>query len=269
MLHGYKKSVLLFTAIAITFFFNAFTSAQSSSPSPTNATPVYGYKIITAYPHDTNSFTQGLIYKDNFLYESTGGYGKSSLRRIDLSSGQLSGFHRLPPQLFGEGIDCYENKIIQLTWKSKIGFIYDKNTFKSLGTFEYATQGWGVTNDGEKVIMSDGSSTLYFLEPNLFTEIGRIHVYDTSGPVSNLNELEYVHGEIYANIWKTDKIARIDPDTGRITGWIDLTGLLGKTNPKKPKAGVLNGIAYDLENNRLFVTGKLWPRLFEIKLIPR
>lgn len=180
---------------------------------------------------------------------------------------------RLPPELFGEGITLFDDKIIQLTWKNGLGFVYNPETLELLGQFSYLTEGWGITHDGQQLIMSDGSATLYFWDPDTFTEIGRINVFDENGPVVRLNELEYINGEIYANIWQTDRIARIDPHTGRVMGWVSLAGLLSPdelANPSDMANGVavLNGIAYDADHDRLFVTGKLWPKLFEIMVIP-
>jgi len=182
-----------------------------------------------------------------------------------LETGKVLQLYALPPQFFGEGVTVYGDEIIQLTWQSNTGFVYDKDSFKLLQTFNYPTEGWGITHDGERLIMSDGTSTLRFWDPQTYVEIGRIKVYDDDGPVVRLNELEYIQGEIYANVWQTNRIARIDPNTGQVTGWIDLAGLSPQDSSQP--VDVLNGIAYDAENDRLFVTGKLWPKLFEIKLI--
>lgn len=227
----------------------------------------YTYKIINIYPHDPTSFTQGLVFDDGFLYEGTGLRGHSSLRRVDLETGTAIQSYGLQPQFFGEGITIYGNTIIQLTWQSHTGFVYDKDTFELLKEFTYPTEGWGITHDGKKLIMSDGTSVLHFLDLETFEEIGSVNVYDTNGPVTRLNELEYINGEIYANVWQTDYIVRIHPQTGQVTGWIDLEGLLTPEECNQ-RADVLNGIAYDAENCRLFVTGKWWPYLFEIELIP-
>jgi len=231
-----------------------------------DVTPVYMYEVVNTYPHDRNAYTQGLAFEDGFLYEGTGLRGRSTLRRVDLVTGDILQIHNLPAQFFGEGVTIYENKIIQLTWKSNVGFVYDKNSFELLQEFDYSTEGWGITYDGQNLILSDGSSILYFLNPETFEEIGRVGVFDSDGPVFNLNELEYIQGEIYANVWQTDRIARIRPQTGQVTGWIDLEGLLNPEDCNGP-VEVLNGIAYDAKKDRLFVTGKLWPKLFEIKLI--
>ena len=188
------------------------------------------------------------------------------MRRVELETGDILQVHELPAQFFGEGVTIFGNNIIQLTWQSNVGFVYDKDSFKLLQGFNYPTEGWGITHDGKRLIMSDGTSTLYFLDPETFEETGRIEVYDNDGPVTGLNELEYVQGEVYANVWQTDRIARIAPQTGQVTGWIELKGLLSLEDRSEP-VGVLNGIAYDAKNCRLFVTGKLWPVLFEIELI--
>lgn len=228
--------------------------------------PVYGYKAINAYPHDKRAFTQGLVFEDGFLYEGTGLVGRSTLRKVELETGKVVKGRKVGDEYFGEGITIYGNKIIQLTLRARVGFIYDKESFELLGQFNYPTEGWGITHDGKSLIRSDGTSTLYFLNPETFEQTGRIEVADSDGPVTGLNELEYVQGQIYANVWRTDRIARIDPKTGRVTGWIDLAGLLG-TEARGQLVDVLNGIAYDADNGRLFVTGKLWPKLFEIELI--
>jgi len=240
----------------------------SESPAPTtfNITPVYSYNVVNTYPHDRSAFTQGLVFEDGVLYEGTGLNGRSTLRRVELETGEVLQIHELPAQFFGEGVTVYGNDIIQLTWQSHVGFVYDRDSFELLQEFNYSTQGWGITHDGERLIMSDGTATLYFLDPETFEEIGRVGVYDNDGSVNRLNELEYVQGEIYANVWQTNCIARIDPQTGQVVGWIELKGLLTPEDRSEP-VDVLNGIAYDAENARLFVTGKLWPKLFEIELI--
>jgi glutamine cyclotransferase len=235
-------------------------------PGNSDVIPVYSYNIVNTYSHDPDAFTQGLVIDDGVLYEGTGRYGQSSLRRVELETGDILQIRELSDQFFGEGIAIYGDEIIQLTWQSHIGFVYDKNSFELLQEFAYSTQGWGITYDGTRLIMSDGTSTLHFLDPQGFGEIGHVEVFDNDGPVTKLNELEYVQGEIYANVWQTDRIARIAPETGRVVGWIDLGGLLSAEDRSQP-VDVLNGIAYDADNDRLFVTGKLWPKLFEIELI--
>ena len=238
-----------------------------TSPTKPASAPIYGYQIVGAFPHDIAAFTEGLLVDHGFLYESTGLEGRSSLRKVQLETGQVLQVHELPADVFGEGLAVFGDRLIQLTWKSQLGYVYDKATFRLLREFTYPTEGWGLAQDGKDLVMSDGTATLYFLNPETFEKVGQIEVYAEDGPVTQLNELEYVHGEIYANIWKTDRIARIDPATGRVLGWIDLTGLLSAQDRQTP-VDVLNGIAYDAESDRLFVTGKLWPKLFEIKLIP-
>lgn len=238
-----------------------------SVPDGSDGIPVYSYNIVNTYPHDRDAFTQGLVFEDGVLYEGTGRFGHSSLRRVELETGDILQIRELSTQLFGEGITIYRDKIIQLTWQSNIGFVYDKNSFELLQEFNYSTEGWGITHDGNRLIMSDGTSTLHFLDPQTFGEIGQLGVFDNNGPVTSLNELEYVQGEIYANVWQTDRVARIAPETGRVIGWINLEGLLTTEDCSEP-VDVLNGIAYDAKTNRLFVTGKLWPKLFEIELVP-
>lgn len=228
--------------------------------------PVYTYKVINTYPHDRSAFTEGLVFEDGVLYEGTGLHGYSTLRRVKLETGEILQIRELPPQFFGEGVTIYGNKIIQLTWQSHIGFVYDKYSFKLLQEFNYPGEGWGITHDGKHLIMSDGTETLYFLDTETFEEIGQIEVYANDISVTRINELEYIQGEIYANIWQTERIARIDPLTGQVTGWIDLKGILNPEDRSKT-VDVLNGIAYDAKNDRLFVTGKFWPKLFEIELI--
>jgi glutamine cyclotransferase len=228
--------------------------------------PVYGYKIVKTYPHDPQAFTQGLVYyKDGILYEGTGMWGESSLRKVELETGKVLHIHQLPSDLFGEGIVVWKDQIVQLTWQSQKGFVYDRDTFSLSKEFSYPTEGWGITHDGSRLIMSDGSATLFVWDPETFQEIGRIEVRDQNGPVVRLNELEYINGLIYANVWQTDRIAIIQPETGRLVGWINLAGLL-KPEDRHSRVDVLNGIAYDPQGDRLFVTGKYWPKLFQIQL---
>ncbi|MEA1896105.1 MAG: glutaminyl-peptide cyclotransferase [Bacteroidota bacterium] len=227
----------------------------------------YSYHIVQVYPHDQNAYTQGLVYEKGFIYEGTGQRGSSSLRKIQAESGELQASLNLPPDIFGEGICIYGDKIIQLTWTSGVGFVYDKNSFKFLNKINYATQGWGITTDNKSLIMSDGSNALIFLDPNSYTEKNRLEVFDDKGAVHNLNELEFINGIVYANIYTTDKIAMIDPNSGKVLSYIHLDGLL-KEEDHHPGLDVLNGIAWDAERDRLFVTGKNWPKLFEIKIVP-
>ena len=225
------------------------------------------YKVVNTFPHDREAFTQGLAFEDGVLYEGTGRNGRSELRKIELETGNVLQTRKLPDEFFGEGITVYGDNIIQLTYLSKIGFVYKKDTFELLREFNYPTAGWGITNDGKHLIMSDGTLKLYFLDPKTFEQVRQIEVYDRGISVWWLNELEYVEGQIYANVWPTERIARISPETGRVLGWIDMKGLLTQQDYNRP-VDVLNGIAYDKENGRLFVTGKFWPKLFEIKLVP-
>ena len=225
------------------------------------------YRIVHAYPHDQHAFTQGLVYVDGHLYESTGMNGQSSLREDDLESGRIQRMQLVADQYFAEGLTDWKNTLIQLTWQNHLAFVYDRATFRLLCTFRYDGEGWGVTHDAKSLILSDGTATLRFYNPDTFKELRRITVTDRGKPVTNLNELEFIHGEIYANVWHTDRIARISPATGRVVGWIDLKGLMPRSRLSNDEA-VLNGIAYDAAHNRLFVTGKLWPSIFEITLIP-
>ena len=232
----------------------------------TSDPPVYGYRVVEEYPHDRAAFTQGLVYVDGVLYEGTGREGRSTLRRVDLETGEVLQSRALDPEYWGEGIVVFDDLIYQLTWQSGICIVYDRETFEPVATFRYQTEGWGLTTDGERLIMSDGSSTLYMRDPETFAVIGTVDVRDEGEPVANLNELEYIDGEVWANVWQTDRIVRIDPLTGDVTGWVDLTGLL---SPEEAETvDVLNGIAYDALDGRIFVTGKYWPTLFEIELVP-
>ncbi len=227
--------------------------------------PVHGYRVVHVYPHDANAFTQGLIVRDGFLYESTGQHGRSSLRKIRLDTGEVLQRRPLDQQYFGEGLTDWGPHLIQLTWQSHLAFVYDLATFRLQQTFAFPPDGWGLTHDDTSLIASDGTATLRFLNPENLTETRRITVTDGGNPVRALNELEYVRGQIYANVWHTDRIAIIAPASGRVTGWIDLHGLMGTGYRLDPEA-VLNGVAYDDATNRLFVTGKLWPKLFEIEV---
>jgi len=237
------------------------------SNTPVDPEPLhYTYQILNMYPHDEDAFTQGLVFEDGVLYEGTGRYGQSTLRRVELETGNVTQLYSLPDQFFGEGITIFDDKIIQLTWQSGKGFVYDKNSFDLLQEFTYPTEGWGITHNGSALIMSAGNATLYFLDPETFQTIGQVEVYDEE-PVDFLNELEYIHGMVYANIWKQDKIAIINPQTGQVTGWIDLTGINDSENQNT--YNMLNGIAYDPNGDRLFVTGKMWSKLYEIELVPK
>jgi len=233
----------------------------------TDDSVVWTYKIVNTFHHDREAFTQGLVFEDGVLYEGTGIPGRSELRKVELETGNVLQRYKLPDQYFGEGITIFKDRIIQLTYQSKVGFVYDKDSFELLREFTYPTEGWGITHNGTQLIMSDGTPMLYFMDPETLKQINRMMVLEEDRPVWGLNELEYVNGEIYANVWPADRIVRIDPETGQAVGWIDMKGLL----PPQDRSGeidVFNGIAYDPDNQRLFVTGKYWPKLFEIKLIP-
>jgi glutaminyl-peptide cyclotransferase len=239
------------------------TACVGAEMQPARA-PRASYSIIRAFPHDRAAFTQGFEYVDGFFYEGTGLTGKSSIRKVNVETGEVVQRRDVPDEYFGEGITIWKNELIELTWQSKVAFVYDRATFAPKRTLSYPGEGWGLTHDDTALIMSDGSAALRFLDPVSFAERRRVTVTDGGVPVAHLNELEYVKGEIYANVWQTNLIARIAPDSGRVVGWIDLTGLL----PAADSAGVdvLNGIAYDAARDRLFVTGKWWPKVFEIKI---
>jgi glutamine cyclotransferase len=229
--------------------------------------PVATYKIVKTDPHDRQAFTQGLQYVNGVLYEGTGQHGQSGIRKVNLETGEVLQRQPLDAKYFGEGITVWGDTLLQLTWQSEIGFAYDLKTFKQLKTFTYQGEGWGLTHDGTRLIMSNGSAELRFLDPKTLAETGRISVRDGATPVPRLNELEVVKGEVVANVWQTQRIARISPKTGQVTGWLDLGGIL---DPREAQGtDVLNGIAYDAAGDRLFVTGKWWPKLFEIKIVPR
>ena len=269
----FKLRLLVTLALSIASLqCNGANSASTSKNAENTAEPAgppvnYGYQVLNIYPHDPGAFTQGLFFVDGKLYEGTGEAGRSSLREVELETGHVLKKADVPEPYFGEGIALLNGKIYQLTWQHQVGFIYDAKSFEQVGKFNYSGEGWGLTTDGHSLILSDGSNRIRFLDPDSFKVTKTIAVLDGQIPVNELNELEYVNGEIYANIWHDNRIVTIDPQTGRITGWIDLTGLLPPGDVHDEEA-VLNGIAYDQAGNRLFVTGKLWPRLFEIKLKP-
>ncbi|MEE4196330.1 MAG: glutaminyl-peptide cyclotransferase [Bacteroidales bacterium] len=223
-------------------------------------------KIINTYPHDTRAYTQGLFYDNGIIYEGTGQKGESSLRKVVLETGELIQSLSLPAKYFGEGITAFGDKIIQLTWTSQTGFVYDKESFTLINTLQYPTQGWGITTDGKKLFMSDGTQTIYFLEPEYFTEIDRIEVYDNEGAVRNLNELEYIDGVIYANIFQKEEIIAFDPETGKVLQRIDCRKIIPEGYHGEID-NVLNGIAYDQDNKRIFITGKRWPHLYEVQFL--
>jgi glutaminyl-peptide cyclotransferase len=229
------------------------------------AAPIYGFQVVHAYPHDPQAFTEGLFYKDGFLFESTGLEGHSTIRKEAMRTGKVLLERAIAPEYFGEGIVAWKGRLIELTWRSQTGFIYDLATFKPLGKFSYSGEGWALTKDASRLIMSDGTPQIRFLDPATLRETGRLTVTADGVPLRNINELEWVKGEIFANVWQTSVIARIDPKTGNVVGWIDLRRLAAMAGVQDPDA-VLNGVAYDAGHDRLFVTGKLWPKLYEIKL---
>jgi glutaminyl-peptide cyclotransferase len=230
------------------------------------AVPLYDYEIVHTYPHDPTAFTEGLFYLNGFLYESTGLEQHSSIRKVRLDTGEVVKKIDVPPQYFGEGIVNWDGHLISLTWKSQVGFVFDLATFKLQRQFHYEGEGWALTQDGKQLIMSDGTPELRYINPNTLKETNRIQVTLDGKPVRNVNELEWVKGEIYANVWQTNWVLRIDPKSGQVTGLINLAGLLSRDDQVAGPDGVLNGIAYDAKGDRLFVTGKNWPKLFEIRL---
>ena len=241
---------------------------QSSSPGGPRRPREYTFKVVNVFPHDTAAFTQGLVYRDGFLYEGTGLNGRSQLRKVRLETGEVVQHADLSGEFFGEGIAIVGSKVIQLTWQSHVGFVYNLAGFKLLRQFSYPGEGWGLTSYGNEIFMSDGTAEIRVLNAATLKEKRRFTVRDGATPIDQLNELEFVEGELFANVWQTDRIARISPQTGKVLGWIDLTGLLSPVFRRRDDA-VLNGIAYDAAHKRLFVTGKLWPNIFEIQLIPK
>ena len=240
-------------------------SLSCSHQSDTGDTPVYGYRIVKTYPHRNNAFTQGLVFaEDGTLYESTGEYeGRSTISRIDLKSGKVKTYIHLPDHLFGEGITIFNGKVYQLTWQEGIGFVYDLETFDLIKKWTYDTEGWGLTHDGTHLIMSDGSAVLHWLDPNSLETIKSFTVTDQNSPIDSLNELEYINGRIYANIWQTERVAIIEPNSGQVEAYLDLTGL----KARHPYGDVLNGIAYDPQTKRLLVTGKDWSEMYAIEMV--
>jgi glutamine cyclotransferase len=268
-----RNMVRRISLVAVTFLFLLSSGCQTGAVANHSAgnngfkdsVPKYGYEIVNTWPHDNDAYTQGLVFREGKLLESTGQEGRSSLRCVEPETGEVLKKINVPRPYFAEGITFFKGKIYQLTWQHQLGFIYDAKSFEKLGEFSYRGEGWGITNDGSSLIMSDGTNRIRFLDPDNFQVNKTISVLDGPTPIVSINELEYVHGEIYANIWHKERIARIEPQTGRVLGWIDLTGLRALTDANDNEA-VLNGIAYDENNDRLFVTGKLWPKLFEIRV---
>ncbi len=249
---------ILVTGVAVAISMHIQTSLPTA--------PVqYSYIIVKTYPHDNLAFTEGLLFDGSDLYESTGKLGNSSLRRVDLSSGEVEKQVNLSDTLFGEGLAIVNDSLVQLTWQNRIGFVYDKETFALLNTFSYQSEGWGLTFDGKTLVMSDGSANLYYLDPITYQTVSQITVKNGNSTVTNINELEYVNGDIYANIWHTQTIVIINPQNGYIKGWIDLTGIYQPHSSED----VLNGIAYDKSSDRLLITGKYWPNLYEIIIVPK
>jgi glutaminyl-peptide cyclotransferase len=246
-------------------------AAPASAPaaSSTKTIPVYDVKVVRTTPHDVNAFTEGFFYLSGYFYESTGLDGHSSVRKVKPETGQVVQRATLPPDIFGEGIAPWNGKLVGLTWKGQVGYVLDLDSFDTKGQFGYTGEGWGLTHDDTEMVMSDGTADIRFLNPTTLIESHRIHVTAQGKPVDQLNELEWVDGEIYANIWQTDRIARIDPKTGEVVGWIDCKGLLPKKDFVPGHTDVLNGIAYDPATKRLWLTGKLWPKVFEVKLVKR
>ena len=244
----------------------AFGLAALAAVPARAGVPVYGYTVVHTYPHDPAAFTEGLFYLNGFLYESTGLEGKSDIRKVQLTTGKVLQRRPLDKKYFGEGIVAWKGRLAELTWQSQIGFTYDLNSFKPHGSFKYSGEGWALTHDDTRIIMSDGTPQLRFLNPDTLAETGRLNVTLNGRPLAMLNELEWVKGEILANVWQTSFIVRIDPKTGQVTGVIDLSSLMQSELAKGRQIDVLNGIAYDAEHDRLFVTGKLWPDLYEIKI---
>ena len=267
---GPAPGVLRLALVAWVVLATGCAKAQSAAPIPVAAAetaPVYSAQVVNAYPHDRTAFTEGLFFRDGALYESTGYEGRSSIRKVELATGKVLQKRDLDKAYFGEGVVAFKDRLIELTWKSQVGFIYDLASFAPKGRFTYPGEGWALTTDGRRIIMSDGTNTLRFLDPATLKQTGSVSVTYGGKKVIYLNELEWVKGEVWANIWTTDQIVRIDPQTGKVLGWIDLSGLL-PAHDRDGNEDVLNGIAYDADHDRIFVTGKQWPKLYEIKLLP-
>jgi len=266
MNHSSAHYIRIIASVGLLLGAAATLSCRKHPAVSSDNLPVFSYRIVRQISHNPSFWTQGLVFDGGFLYEGTGEYGNSGIFKIAPSSGQVLQSRTLESEYFGEGITIFENRLIQLTWKSHIGFVYDKDSFALLKTFSYSTEGWGLTHNGRELILSDGTDTLYFLDPLTFAVTHQLKVTATGEPVTRLNELEFVNGRILANIWQTDRIAQIDPDSGAVVAWIDLTGLLNSIATDQP-VDVLNGIAWNPKTGRLYVTGKLWPAVFEIELV--
>ena len=258
--------VLILLLCVLPAFFAAVATQTPAIPPPSSRAPVYNSTIVHSYPHDPDAFTEGLEFHDGFLYESTGLNGKSSIRKVKLETGEVLQNRNISRDYFGEGITFWKDDLFQLTWISEIAFVYDAKTFASKKSFNYKGEGWALTHNDEDLVMSDGTPQLRFIDPVTFKERRRLTVTDAGVPITYLNELEWIKGEIFANVYTTDYIARIDPSNGRVTGWIDIRGMLPRQNDGNT---VPNGIAYDAAGDRLFVTGKYWPKLFEIRIARR
>lgn len=263
--HRAELALLLVVATLNVGCQNGANANLPANQPPANANARAGYQIINVFPHDPEAYTQGLLFTDGVLLESTGREGQSSLRRVELQTGKVLHQVSVPRPYFGEGLALLKGRLYQLTWQHGVGFIYDAATLNKVGEFKYSGEGWGLTTDGTSLILTDGSHRIRFFDPETFAIRKTVNVLDGGRVIDSLNELEYVKGEIFANIWHDERIARIDPNTGRVQGWIDLTGLR-EASGATDEEGVLNGIAYDAAGDRLFVTGKLWPKLFEIRL---
>ncbi len=268
-----KNIFSLATLLAFTAFQSVVVTSHADSQQPTQMTaparvPTFTYELVNVYPHDPGAFTQGLVFHQGSLYESTGLNGASSLRQVELETGRILKKIDVPAAFFAEGLALFTGRLYQLTWQTQQGFVYDLDSFNLIRSFNYTGEGWGLTHNGHSLIMSDGTSRIRFLNPNTFEVQRVITVQDNGRQINQLNELEYIKGEIYANVWQTDRVARIDPQAGRVTAWINLAGLLSSEDRSRP-VDVLNGIAYDETTDRLFVTGKYWPKLFQIRLKQR
>jgi len=268
-IHGFGVALALWLLAAQPVRAAALPAHAADLPAAGSAVPIYGYEVVHVYPHDPTAFTEGLFYLNGVLYESTGLVHHSSIRKVRVATGQVLQRYDLPGAYFGEGIVNWGSRLIELTWQSHVGFVYGLGTFKRLSEFHYAGEGWALTQDGTQIYMSDGTPDIRVLNPRTLLPTALIHVTLDGKPVERLNELEWVKGEIFANVWQTNWVLRIDPRDGHVVGAIDLSGLLAPSEIVQGQTDVLNGIAYDAKADRLFVTGKNWPKLYQIRLIPR